>query len=435
MTHAGDDSDRLFVVEKGGTVRILQDGASLPAPFLDITDRVGNYGEAGLLGLAFPPDYASTGYFYVSYNHRDPNLVPVPPGEPNDGYDTVIARFQVTGDPNRADPASEARVLLRNQPYANHNGGLIAFGPDGYLYIGLGDGGSGGDPLNSGQRTDTILGKLLRIAVAATGAYTIPVDNPFVSTPNVPPEIWDLGLRNPWRWSFDRATGDLFIGDVGQNQYEEIDRHPAGQPGGLNFGWRCREGLHAYNDFPPCPGPLTDPIVEYDHSQGVSVTGGYVYRGAVAPQWHGRYFYGDFGSGRIWSIRATGSGWSTPVEEMDTTLNIASFGEDEAGEIYVVDLGGAIYRLVATAAPPVLAGAKQASLSAAAPGQLVRYTVQLANSGALGPQPLVDRCAACRLNLCTGLVHRCHRHSRRLSGAADALGRRAGNRRRLQPRL
>ena len=350
-THANDSSGRLFVVEKGGAIRIIRNGTILPAPFLDISDRVGNHGEAGLLSVAFPPSYASDGYFFVYYNHEDKNLVLPHAGEENDGYDTVIARFHVTADPNRADPASESRILLRNQPWDNHNGGLIAFGPDGALILVWGDGGSGGDPLNSGQRRDTILGKLLRIHVGATGTYTIPSDNPFVTTPNAAPEIWDWGLRNPWRWSFDRATGDLFIGDVGQGDYEEIDFHPADQPGGINFGWRCREGLHPYNNDPPCPGPLTDPIVEYDHGVGWSVTGGYVYRGAAYPQLQGRYFYGDFGTGRIWSIQATGGGWSAPIEELDTSLAIASFGEDQAGELYVVDYGGGkLYRM--QGAPP-----------------------------------------------------------------------------------
>ncbi len=384
VTHANDNSGRLFVVEKGGTIRIVQNGTVLPTPFLDITDRVGNHGEAGLLSVAFPPNYASAGYFFVYYNHADQNLVPPPAGEENEGYDTVVARFRVTGDPNRADPASESRILLRNQPWENHNGGLVAFGPDGYLYIGLGDGGSGGDPLNSGQRRNTLLGKLLRIQVGATGGYTIPSDNPFANTPNVAPEIWDLGLRNPWRWSFDRTTGDLLIGDVGQGNYEEIDIHPAGQPGGLNFGWRCREGLHPYNNDPPCPGPLTDPIVEYDHGVGWSVTGGYVYRGAAYPQLRGRYFYADFGSGRLWSIHQTANGWTTPTMELDTNYAIASFGEDQAGELYVVEFGsGVIYRLTATAPPaPILAGTKNPNPTTASPGQLVLYTVQLTNAGA-----------------------------------------------------
>ena len=244
LTHAGDGSGRLFVVEKGGTIRIIQNGQVLAQPFLDISDRVGNDGEAGLLSIAFPPDYATSGYFFVYYNHADKNLVGPEPedGGSNGGYDTVVARFRVTTDPNRADKNSEERILVRNQPFTNHNGGLVKFGPDGYLYIGLGDGGSGGDPYDTGQNVNSLLGKMLRISVGASGTYTIPPTNPFVNQPGARGEIWDWGLRNPWRYSFDRQTGDLLIGDVGQSKYEEISLHPAGTPGGLNFGWDCFEG-------------------------------------------------------------------------------------------------------------------------------------------------------------------------------------------------
>lgn len=357
VTDAGDGSGRLFVVEKGGVIKIIKHGAVLPQPFLDISDHVGTLSEAGLLSIAFPPDYATSGDFFVYYNHSDPNLVPPPNGEPNGGFDTVVARFRVTADPDVADPASEERILLRNQPYQNHNGGEIAFGPDGYLYIGLGDGGDAGDPLNSGQRLDTVLGKILRIQVGATGSYTIPATNPFVNTPGAKGEIWDLGLRNPWRWSFDRATGDLLIGDVGQDHYEELDMHPAGTSGGLNFGWNCREGLHPYAN-PPCTGAFTDPFWEYDHTVGIAVTGGYVYRGTAYPNFAGKYFFADFGGGQIWSTTRSGSGWTPTQLELSTGYSISSFGEDQSGELYVVSFGnGMVYHIVDSSTVPPTATA------------------------------------------------------------------------------
>ncbi|MBK8045989.1 MAG: PQQ-dependent sugar dehydrogenase [Anaerolineales bacterium] len=383
VTGAGDGSGRLFVVEQDGRVKIVKNGQVLPTPFLDISDRVGRAGEAGLLSIAFPPDYATEGYFFVSYNHKDKNLAPPPSGEPNDGYDTVIARFRVSGDTDRADPTSEERILVRNQPYTNHNGGLIAFGQDGHLYIGLGDGGSGGDPLNSGQRLDTILGKMLRLQVGKTGGYTIPAGNPFVGQAGAKPEIWDLGLRNPWRWSFDRVTGDQWLGDVGQNAYEEIDLHPASTPGGLNFGWRCREGFHPYNEDPPCNSTLTDPILDYPHDASRSVTGGYVYRGKAYPSLRGRYFYADFASGKVWSIARNGSGWTSPQLEADTDFLISSFGEDESGELYMLDYGGRLYRVATNTVPPpdLSSSTKRAHPENVAPNGLVLYTVRMDNSG------------------------------------------------------
>ncbi len=347
VTHAGDGSGRLFVVEKTGRIKIIQNGQVLPTPFLDIHTIVGTESEAGLLSISFPSDFAQSGYFFVYYNHINKNLVPDTTGEGNGGNDTVVARFRlVSGDPNRADPASEERILLVNQPFVNHKGGMTAFGPDGYLYIGLGDGGSGGDPNNAGQRLNTLLGKLLRISVGATGTYSIPADNPFVNTAGARGEIWDYGLRNPWRWSFDRATNDLLIADVGQNQYEEVDVHPAGVGGGLNFGWRCYEGNTVYNQSQPCNGPFTAPIVVYDHSEGNSITGGYVYRGSAYPSLVGRYFFADYGTGKIWSTARSGGSWSAKQLLLDTSYGISSFGEDQAGELYVVDLNGAaVYRL------------------------------------------------------------------------------------------
>ncbi|GIV74895.1 MULTISPECIES: PQQ-dependent sugar dehydrogenase [Caldilinea] len=385
VTHAGDGSGRLFVVEKAGLIKIIHNGQTLSQPFLDIRDRVGNDGEAGMLSVAFPPDFAQNGYFFVYYNHTDKNLVPPDPrdGGNNNGYDTVVARFRVTGDSNRADPNSEERILLRNQPYANHNGGLILFGPDGRLYIGLGDGGSAHDPLNAGQDLNTWLGKILRIEVGATGTYTVPADNPFVGRSDAKPEIWDWGLRNPWRFSFDRLTGDLFIGDVGQGAREEISLHPVGQAGGLNFGWDCREGDIAHSTTAPCDGPFVEPIVAYPRSDGQSVTGGYVYRGADFPQLRGRYFFADFVQGRIWSIQRAGSGWSAKALELDTDEQIASFGEDERGELYVVAFGGTIYRLIDAAAPgPTLEESTfSASPTSAVPGDVVAYQLVLRNNG------------------------------------------------------
>lgn len=350
LTHAGDGSGRLFVVEKAGRVKIIEAGSVREEPFLDITDRVGNSGEAGLLSIAFPPEYADTGYFLVYYNHRDKNLVQPEAGDQgtNDGFDTVVARFRVTADPNLADAESEERILLRNQPYTNHNGGLIVFGPDGALYIGLGDGGSSGDPLGAGQDLSTWLGKILRIQVGPTGTYHLPPDNPFVGQDNAQPEIWDWGLRNPWRFSFDRQTGDLWIGDVGQNQQEEIHLHPAGEPGGLNFGWNCYEGELPYRLTERCTASYQPPILVYPREEGRSVTGGYVYRGSRFSRLSGRYFFADYVQGRLWSIQQSGdSGWTPKRLELDSTEGIVSLGEDEAGELYLLGLGsGTVYQIV-----------------------------------------------------------------------------------------
>jgi glucose/arabinose dehydrogenase len=344
VTHAGDGSNRLFIVEKPGIIRIFVNGSLVAKPFLDLRDRVNSgSSERGLLGLAFPPDYVQRGYFFVDYIDR--------------AGDTVVSRFKVTGDPNVADPASEFKVLGIRQPAANHNGGMLAFGPDGYLYIGTGDGGGEYDRFGNGQNPNTLLAKILRLDVTSDPSkpYQIPPDNPWVSADwngkKVPGEAWAVGLRNPWRFSFDRRTGDLWIADVGQDKYEEIDlvRALDGKKltGGLNFGWSIMEGMHCFPDSANCQKQgLTLPIAEYDHGQGCSITGGYVYRGSQYPALDGTYFYGDYCSGTIWALRPNGSGWrSTPV--LDTGLAISSFGEDQAGELYVTDLnGGAVYRLV-----------------------------------------------------------------------------------------
>jgi len=332
LAHAGDGSGRLFILEKVGVIRILLNGEISPRPFLDIRDRVGSSGsEQGLLGLAFHPKYLENDYFFINYT--------------NDAGNTIIARFQVSqADPDLADPDSETQLLQINQPYGNHNGGVVTFGPDGYLYLGLGDGGSAGDPQNNAQSLETLLGKILRIDVdSANQPYSIPSDNPYISGNN--PEIWAFGLRNPWRIAFDQANGDLYIGDVGQNQWEEIDYLPANSPAGANFGWDYFEGNHPFEGTPPQNADLIAPIAEYGHDQGCSVTGGVVYRGQALPEWQGIYFYGDYCSGRVWGLLKNSSGeWINQVL-FENLGRIASFGEDENGEVYIADLTGTVYLL------------------------------------------------------------------------------------------
>jgi glucose/arabinose dehydrogenase len=323
IQNAGDGSGRLFVVEQPGRIRIIQDGQLLEASFLDISERVNDSGnEQGLLGLAFHPRYEQNGFFYVNYTDESGN--------------TVIARYQVTGDPNIADPNSEKQLLNQEQPFPNHNGGVVTFGPDGYLYLGLGDGGSQGDPFGNGQSREALLGKILRIDVDNGEPYAIPPDNPFGN------EIWALGLRNPWRMSFDSGTGDIWIGDVGQNAWEEIDYLPSGSPGGANFGWNIMEGSHPYEGEPR--PELILPVAEYTHGEGCSVTGGYVYRGAM-PEWQGIYLYGDYCSGVIWGLIKSGGGWQNQVL-FGTNLRISTFGVDESNELYLASLTGPIYKLV-----------------------------------------------------------------------------------------
>jgi len=337
VASAADGSGRLFLLEQAGKVRVFRLGTLLDEPYLDISSQVSCCAERGLLGLAFHPRYAENGFLYINYTNLD--------------GDTVIARFQVASDtPDRAEAASEKRLLVVSQPYPNHNGGGLAFGPDGYLYIGLGDGGSANDPQGNGQNTNTLLGKLLRIDVDGgeqNGApYAIPDDNPFAHNGGGLPEVWAYGLRNPWRFTFDRQTGDLFIGDVGQNAWEEIDFLPAGSSGGVNFGWNYREGRHHLQGNPPQTLELLEPVAEYGHDQGCSVTGGVVYRGAQLPAWRGVYVYGDYCSGRVWGLlRGRDGTWQHGLM-FETGFNIAAFGEDEAGEIYLTDLSGAVYQLV-----------------------------------------------------------------------------------------
>lgn len=318
-----DGSGRLFIIEQPGRIRILQGDQLIDQPYLDIVDRVRSSGnEQGLLGLAFHPQYAQNGRFFVNYT--------------DSGGDNVISRFQVSDDANIADPESEVRLVTVSDPFPNHNGGVLAFGPDGYLYAGMGDGGSAGDPFGNAQKTDVLLGKILRLDVDSAEPYAVPADNPFGN------EIWVYGLRNPWRMSFDRLTGDLYIGDVGQGEWEEIDYLPAGTGSGTNFGWDHREGAHEYEGGGPAG--MVDPIAEYHHAEGgCSVTGGFVYRGAM-PEWNGIYLYGDYCTGFIWGLIQNNGAWQEQ-QLFDVDFTITSFGQDDAGEIYAVSDNGNIYRL------------------------------------------------------------------------------------------
>ena len=334
ITHAGDGSGRLFITLKGGKVIIYDGTKVLPEPFIDLSSLVSTNSERGLLSVTFHPSYESNGFFFVDYTNTD--------------GDTVIARYSVSNDPNVADQSSALVLLKITQPYQNHNGGQLQFGPDGYLYIGMGDGGSGGDPQNNAQNPGTHLGKMLRIDVDGGVPYAIPASNPFVGNPEVLDEIWALGLRNPWRFSFDRQTGDLFIGDVGQGTWEEVDFQPTTSLGGENYGWRLMEGTHCYNPSTDCnDGTLVLPVIEYDHSVGCAITGGYRYRGSLNPALFGTYFYADYCTGLIWGATEDGNNAWMITELLDTDFRITTFGEDQAGEIYIADYqGGAIYHIL-----------------------------------------------------------------------------------------
>lgn len=337
LTAPAGDLARLFIVEKTGGIRIVKDGILLPDPFLDLSAQVSAGSEQGLLGLAFDPDYATSGIFVVHYTDLAGN--------------TALSRFSVSADPDRADPASEQVVLTASQPFENHNGGQVAFGPDGFLYLGLGDGGSGGDPGNRGQDLSDLLGSILRIDVRAGNPYTVPADNPFVADPNARPEVWSYGLRNPWRFSFDRANGDLYIADVGQSQAEEIDVSSAAGGGGkgLNYGWNIMEGAECFSGTGCDQTGLTLPVLEYDHSQGgCSITGGYVYRGTTIPALQGHYFYADFCAGWVRSFRYVGGAATeeTAWPTLSPGGSITSFGEDGAGELYILQAGGRVSRII-----------------------------------------------------------------------------------------
>lgn len=381
IANAGDE--RLFIVEQTGIIKVTSLIPGAPASvFLDISDRVTEVDEKGLLGLVFHPDYANNGYFYVNYTRRIDNIL----------Y-TNIARFQVTADKNVADKASEFIILRVVQPYENHNAGDLAFGEDGYLYVSLGDGGSGGDPQNRSQNPAILLGSMLRLDVDGGGLapdcgevpanYTIPADNPYVSDNDEKcNEIWAIGLRNPWRFSFDAQFHDLYIGDVGQNAREEVDFQPAGM-GGLNYGWRCYEGNLPFNltGCNPDTSVYTFPIDDYGRENGrCAVTGGFVYRGSNYPAMTGHYFYGDYCSGEIWSMQTDPPGPFPKTTHQDSTFNISTFGEDAFGELYLADRsGGKIYRLQDDDEAVYLLVQKEAPLSVVF-GQPFTYTLTVQNS-------------------------------------------------------
>lgn len=385
VTNAGDGSGRLFVVERAGRIRVIKNGALLAQPYLDISSLVQDgYIEQGLLSVAFDPNFETNGAFYVDYTSLS-------------GIgDTVIARY-VVGNPSAdvASPVTVTNLLTITQPQVNHNGGQLQFGPkDGYLYIGMGDGGGAGDQhgtIGNAQDLSKLLGKLLRINVEGVPTYTIPPTNPFTQTSGARHEVWAFGLRNPWRFSFDRVTGDLYIGDVGQDCFEEIDYQPASSHGGENYGWRLMEGFHQFdpNHMSNCSQPLisppglTLPITDYIHPADEAVIGGYAYRGNQFPQMHGVYFYGDEVTGKLWaSWQVTPNHWTSSLMA-STSLAISSFGEDESGELYVVDLNGGVYKIVSTqpVIPDLTGSTKQASVGSARTGDVVTYSIVLKNSG------------------------------------------------------
>lgn len=343
IANAGDN--RLFIVEQAGIIKILNANGSVNStPFLDISSLVGSGGERGLLGLTFAPDYATSGRFYVNYTDNTSTT------EPN----TIIARYTVSTNPDIAN-TTETILLTIKQPFDNHNGGKLAFAPDGFLYIATGDGGSGGDPDDRAQNTSSLLGKLLRIDVSGSN-YSIPGTNPFSSSANGPndprPEIFAIGLRNPWKFSFDTANGDLWIADVGQNAFEEINKVTGSGTPGDNYGWRCYEGNnHVFNTSGNCPSAFNEtiaPVAEYAHvGNGCSgsVTGGYVYRGSMFPSFIGKYFFADFCNQQIGILTDEGSGWSMAMQMPNIARRWTSFGEDNSGELYIVG-GSNVYKIV-----------------------------------------------------------------------------------------
>lgn len=340
VVNAGDGTNRLFIVQRGGTIRIISGGVLLPGNFLDIPDSLSAGGESGLLSMAFHPDYENNRYFFVYYT--------------NTAGDLALVRFQTqAGDPNAADEATGVILLTIPHPtFSNHNGAKLIFGPDGNLYFGTGDGGSGGDPANNAQNGNSLLGKMIRLNVddfTTPPYYTIPVDNPYVGDPLVRDEIFALGLRNPWRWSFDRSTGEVWIADVGQGAWEEINAVPFASSGGINYGWRCYEGNAAYNTAGCLPaGSYISPIFVYPHNfatGGFSVTGGYVYRGAEYPTLAGIYVCADYVSGNVWRIKPDGAGGWNSYIQTGLPGNIAGFGEAENADLYALSLGGTLYKV------------------------------------------------------------------------------------------
>lgn len=330
---ANDGSGRFFVVEQDGRVLVSVGGELLDTPFLDISSSISTGNEQGLLGFALDPEFSANGRVFVSYTDVQGN--------------SQIVRYEVNADdPNRLDPDSAVSIFTLEQPYPNHNGGQIDFGPDGMLYLGFGDGGSQGDPNGFALDPGSLYGKILRIDVSGDEEpYGIPADNPYIDDPGFASETFAWGFRNPWRFSFDRETGDLWIGDVGQSWIEEIDLVPAGTSG-QNFGWSAMEGTDCYND-PTCdPAAFTGPIVQYTHDYGCAVTGGYVYRGSVIPELASTYLFADYCSGYLWGLVPNGDGSYTSTEPIQTGMNVSSFAEDAGGELYLIDLNGAVYRIV-----------------------------------------------------------------------------------------
>lgn len=332
IAHSGDGSERLFIVEQAGRILILKNGKILDKPFLDIRSKVTFSGEMGLLSMAFHPEFTDNGRFFVNYTGID-----------NDNINTIVSEFNVSPDnPDEAEE-KENTILKIPQPFSNHNGGQLQFGPDGFLYIGMGDGGSAGDPRNNGQNLDTLLGALLRIDINSSSPFGIPEDNPFAQTDGAD-EIYAYGLRNPWKFSFDRLNGRLFLADVGQDRFEEVDIIEAGK----NYGWNIKEGN---NCFPlritECNQPgLTPPIIEYSHSEGRSITGGYVYRGGKIPELFGAYIFGDFVTSKVWSAIENNDGSWKRTLLFDDLFPVSSFGEDEDGELYILDYNGALFKIV-----------------------------------------------------------------------------------------
>lgn len=398
IVNAGDGTNRLFIVEQGGTIRIHNGNTLLATPFLNISTIITAGGERGLLSMAFHPDYENNRYFFVYYN--------------NLSGDITLARYQVqAGNPNEADAGSGVVLITIPKPFDNHNGGDLNFGPDGYLYFGTGDGGSGGDPNNLAQNGTSLLGKMIRIDVnnfSTPPFYTIPPDNPYIADPNIDDRIWALGLRNPWRWSFDRNTNDMWIADVGQGAWEEVNFRSNGNTGGVNYGWRCYEGTPAFNTANCLPvNNYTFPIFEYPHNfttGGFSITGGFVYRGTEYPALQGYYICADFVSGNVWLIISNGVGGWITRRQSGLPGNISSFGEAENGTLYAVSLGGNVFKVDVTAVLPVslisFSGTKQAGYNelkwnTAAVQNTNRFVIEYSRSGtsyfAAGEVPAINQ--------------------------------------------
>jgi len=336
VTNAGDGSNRLFVLEQSGNIWVIEEGEQLEQPFLNVSDLISpsaigsGYSEQGLLGIAFHPDYENNGFFFINYTDQS--------------GDTVVARYSVSlSNPNIADANSAETIFQISQPFGNHNGGHMEFGPDGYLYISLGDGGSANDPLGAGQNPQLLLGSILRLDIDGDLPYSIPEDNPFVGDDAGADEVWAYGLRNVWRFSFDADTGDMYLADVGQNQWEEVNFQPADSTGGENYGWNVWEATHSFAGG-TAEGHVL-PFAEYNHSVGCSVTGGYVYRGDAIPELEAVYLFSDYCSGRVWaSYRDDSMQWNTN-EFLQTGMQVSSFGTDEANELYLIDYSGVLYRI------------------------------------------------------------------------------------------